>query len=1164
MVNNYPPPPGFSGDTVKGVTIDRITTNDTFKTWFNRTNEIINAVNPLNLYNISAGDGISIDFVDETTGVAQISFNLPGGTLAGLVIPGNASFTGGMTFSGSLVTFNGGTVDFADSNLYGKLVTSVNGSTGDVTVTAQVNLGNGDEDGQILVFNATGSTFDPVMFYKGTTRDTIFVGSSGGVVIGGTLEGAGFPRRGTLQIIGGSGDSAITGGSSAGIYLRDGKYSGSNTREYGSYINYFRDENNNYVTTFNGGDTAGLQDTTSAPYINIDHTNRRLGLFGVTKPEGPIHYRSRVSKGISGDIVLENTGGNSFGIDIDASEITFRPNEIKKLKVLLGASADDATFIVTGNNAGSLTLGTETTFHIDQVGNVGIGTATVGGSGGTHGSLNVGTGLLYVGGTLGGDGFVLTSSGTTAAWQQPTNILTDLSLSGNIQGATAQALTTVNGSTAIQALQFNGGRNIKLVGGFSAATAGVTFESFMNIFAGEGDTSSQSVTGDGISIRGVNGIATSVGSHFTDAAGNRMAIVEIIGSAQQGNTGTIGSVAVNDSTIATGSSLEAINFKTSGSGITISSAFSGIGSTLDLTFQVTATGSGSGNTGATGAVGGTGNTGAGITSPSLSTFGSGGQTLSFLLLDQDGVTTSVDAGFITGFVGATGSDGAVGATGATGATGMGGIAYSYDTSGSPASGEVNFTGTSFKIHKENNDGVDITTFLNQISTANGGDLIYVQSLSGLASGFVTGITSAANVFTFTVGSTAFGGTFANHDSVFFNLAKAGTGTTGATGQGITSASLSAFGSGGQTLSFILQQENGVTSSIDAGFITGFIGATGATGAAGAASTVAGPTGAVGSTGATGNPAGFRYKIGGDPGTSSGRLSDTSTATVQTMTFSVTSDLGENLSDYFSSITSTQKDRLFLQELNGQSHSSLVVTGVTNTNNTFTFTGNVSDSTGTTFGTTGDEVYAYFIAGAGGTGATGNTGATGSLGSTGATGASGGFGFRYNLTTFTSNTTSTPSSGQLVVSPSTVAGRKFIRISETDADGINISTLFSSGIVSSGDRVFVSCPSASTPIFFSGDISKVPEDKGSYYKFSFDEIAFAGSLSSTQTAFVSFGPQGARGSNGSAGANGATGDTGATGATGAAGTTGNTGATGAVPTFTDGVSSITAGLSIEQL
>ena len=80
--------------------------------------------------------------------------------------------------------------------------------------------------------------------------------------------------------------------------------------------------------------------------------------------------------------------------------------------------------------------------------------------------------------------------------------------------------------------------------------------------------------------------------------------------------------------------------------------------------------------------------------------------------------------------------------------------------------------------------------------------------------------------------------------------------------------------------------------------TGSVGATGAsiTGPAGAqvrtgpAGSAGDAGGAKGSTGATGNPAGFRYKIGGDPGTSSGRLNDTSTATVQTMTFSVTSDI----------------------------------------------------------------------------------------------------------------------------------------------------------------------------------------------------------------------------------------------------------------------------------
>ena len=1139
MVNNYPPAPGFSGDTLKGVTIDRITTNDTFKVWFNRTNEIINAVNPIELYGISAGDGITIDFIDETTGIAQISFSLPvgaHGTAEGLVIPGNASFTGGMTFSGSLVTFNGGTVDFAGSTLYGNVVRTVNGSTGDVTVTAQVNLGNGNEDGQILVFNATGSTFDPVMFYKGTTRDTIFVGSSGGVVIGGTLEGAGFPRRGTLQIIGGSGDSAITGGSSAGIYLRDGKYGGSNTREYGSYINYFRDNGNNYVTTFNGGDTAGVKDTTSAPYIIIDHTNRRLGLFGVTKPVGPIHYRSRTSKGISADMVFEAISGNTFGIDINSNDVSLKPNELKKLKIVLGATNDTANFEITGNNVNAVTYDAKTTLLVDQVGNVMIGASSTGGSGGTHGSLNVSTGQLYVGGTLGASGFVLTSNGSSAEWKEAVTSIKHVLISGNINGLTGQDISNITGVTTPQALRFQGGTGINIEGNILAATAGITFQSFTNVFAGEPTTGFESRTGDGIVIRGVGSINTSFGDVVQDSDGNRMVVVELNADpfGVSGNTGTIGSVAINDSTIASGASLEGINFKTSGAGITISSAFAGAGTTLDITFQVT--GSGSGSVGATGGTGGTGprgSTGAGVTSASLTTFGSGGQTLSILLEDSDGVTTSVTAGFISGFVGATGS---VGATGPTGSTGMGGLPYSFDTSGSPASGEVAFTGTSIKIHKTNANAVDLTNYLNTISTTNGGDQIYIQSPTGLASGLVTGTTLASNVFTFTLGSTSFGGTFANHDSVFFNLTKAGAGTTGPQGN---TGSVGATGAS----------------------ITGPAGATGATGPAGSA----GAAGAKGSTGATGNPAGFRYKIGGDPGTSSGRLNDTSTATVQTMTFSVTSDLGENLSNYFSSITTTQKDRIFLQELNGQSHSSLVVSGVTNTNNTFTFTGSVSNSTGTTFGTTGDEVYAYFIAGAGGTGATGNTGPTGATGSVGATGASGGFGFRYNLTKFTANTTTTPSSGELVVSPSTVAGSKFIRISETDAEGINISTIFSTGVVSIGDRVFVTCPNASTPIFFAGDISETPSDRGSYYRIDFDTTAFVGTLGSTaQTAFVSFAPQGSQGAAGSVGLNGSTGATGNTGPTGATGATGPAGATGAIAILRSGSTSITAGITIGEL
>ena len=188
-------------------------------------------------------------------------------------------------------------------------------------------------------------------------------------------------------------------------------------------------------------------------------------------------------------------------------------------------------------------------------------------------------------------------------------------------------------------------------------------------------------------------------------------------------------------------------------------------------------------------------------------------------------------------------------------------------------------------------------------------MIFLQGTSGLFSLQVTGITSAANVFTFSGGATTEGGTFADGANVFFNYVRAGNGTTGATG---------AAGSAGA------------------------VGATGATGPAGAAGSagVAGPTGATGSTGiqgSTGNAAGFAYKVGGNPGVSAGRLNDTEAGSVHTIVLSVTSDDGQNLNTYFDAIENNQKDRT----LHSRScrFCSLISRsyGITNTSTTYTFT-----------------------------------------------------------------------------------------------------------------------------------------------------------------------------------------------------------------------------------
>ncbi len=231
MTNNYPPPPGFSGGSVQGLTLDTLLTSDTFKVWFNTTNDLVNAINPLEIYGLTAGSGISIDYLTNT-GIAKLSFTLPNS------ISGSSEFTGGLTFSGDNLIFNGGTVDFTGSNVYGNVVRTVNGSTGDVTVSAIVQLPTIGQDGDIVVFNTAGSTFEPQRFFTGETGDRLYVGASGGLVLGATTDGAGNLGRANIQLVGNT-------GATASIYLRDGNYAGSNIREVGSFIQFLRNSDAN-------------------------------------------------------------------------------------------------------------------------------------------------------------------------------------------------------------------------------------------------------------------------------------------------------------------------------------------------------------------------------------------------------------------------------------------------------------------------------------------------------------------------------------------------------------------------------------------------------------------------------------------------------------------------------------------------------------------------------------------------------------------------------------------------------------------------------------------------------------------------------------------------------------------------------------------------------
>ena len=191
---DFPPPPGISG----GETLDVLSSGDLFITWFDRTNAIIDAVNPIEIYGLTAmaggsNDGITLA-IDYSTGIYSVGFSTPA------IIYGNTEFVGGITFSGDYVYFNGGTVDFTGSTLYGNVVRTFNGETGDVVFNANASLPGG-ANGQILVYNADAATWGAQNFFMGVTTDVILAGASGGIILGTTSGDAGnFYRKGTIQL----------------------------------------------------------------------------------------------------------------------------------------------------------------------------------------------------------------------------------------------------------------------------------------------------------------------------------------------------------------------------------------------------------------------------------------------------------------------------------------------------------------------------------------------------------------------------------------------------------------------------------------------------------------------------------------------------------------------------------------------------------------------------------------------------------------------------------------------------------------------------------------------------------------------------------------------------------------------------------------------------
>ena len=89
--------------------ISNLSLSDTFYTWYRRTNDIVQKLNPLEIYSIAAStnpgmDGLEINVAPDS-GIATIGYALP------YDVVGDHDFEGGLTFSGTLLAIAGASFD---------------------------------------------------------------------------------------------------------------------------------------------------------------------------------------------------------------------------------------------------------------------------------------------------------------------------------------------------------------------------------------------------------------------------------------------------------------------------------------------------------------------------------------------------------------------------------------------------------------------------------------------------------------------------------------------------------------------------------------------------------------------------------------------------------------------------------------------------------------------------------------------------------------------------------------------------------------------------------------------------------------------------------------------------------------------------------------------
>lgn len=428
--------------------ISKLFLTDTFRAWFDKTNQIINTINPLQVYGVTAatGENAGITITIGSDGIASVGISFPRSLTGDFVFGGGVTFTQDVNISGLTLDLNpeGST----GATIYGRVVRTFNGMTGDVTFTS-IGGPSGITSGDILYYNAAGITYIRYPLFADGTADSNYlsIGGSGGVFFGVTAGGASAAnsiiKRGHVQLI---------GSTASIIYMNDGSdssYASSNTG--GAEIRYGKlGSTGSHLFAITGRNISGTRPAYDNFLINFN--TKRVSIGGITNPNANLSISDNASgnileffnssgstmnmRFISGNSTGGRTSGGATGISAYGGhpatkglkeESRYRFEQIDgSVEFEITGSGRTSGFMIYGRDAlnGFGTLLTPT-LHARRDGNVVIGGLSSfdgGVTGSTHGSLNIVSGKLYLGGTLGSSSStganIIQSSGSSGSWRK--------------------------------------------------------------------------------------------------------------------------------------------------------------------------------------------------------------------------------------------------------------------------------------------------------------------------------------------------------------------------------------------------------------------------------------------------------------------------------------------------------------------------------------------------------------------------------------------------------------------------------------------------------------------------------------------------------------------------------------------------------------------------